>query len=72
MKQIQLTKDEIKKLQEILNPFVKRVSLDKKRAYNNFKNNEKATHAFLEIINISVCPYCNINYIYTYILYNTI
>ena len=65
MKQILLTKTEILKLQEILNPFINRTRLGKIRAYNNFKDNEKATHAFLEIINISVCPYCNINYIYT-------
>lgn len=65
MKQIQISKDEIKQLKEILTPFVKRTLLGKIRAYNNFKDNEKATHAFLEVINISVCPYCNINYVYT-------
>lgn len=65
MKQIQLTKTQITDLQNILDPFVKRSKLGIVHAYNNFKDNQKATHKFLSIINISVCPYCNINYVYT-------
>lgn len=65
MKQIKLDNEKIRQLQEILDPFLKRTKLGNIRAYNNFKDNQTATHAFLTIVNISVCPYCNINYVYS-------
>lgn len=56
MKRIYLTQEQIEQSKKILSPY---------KSYSAFSRNKCSAFAFVENIGIRICPYCNINYIYT-------
>ena len=56
MKKIVLTNDIIIQLKSLLAKF---------NCYTNFSRSKKFAYKYIALIGLKVCPYCNINYIYT-------
>ena len=56
MKKIDLTEKQITEANNILSKF---------KTYEHFSTNKDSAYRFTNIIGIKVCPYCNIEYVYT-------
>lgn len=56
MKKIELTNKQIENAKDILSKFSN---------YSMFSKDKKAAYSFTNFIGIKICPYCNIEYIYT-------
>lgn len=56
MKKINLTDEQIKQAKDVLSKF---------KDYDAFSDSKNNAYSFTKIICVKVCPYCNINYIYT-------
>lgn len=56
MKKIELSKDKIEILKDLLK---------KRKSYKNFSRNKEKAYNFTKTVGVKICPYCNINYAYT-------